>query len=252
MKWLVIICVILTLGLRSQDKVFFANGTVQNGWVVSIAKEFVYFKTTDTSRTQQLKKSDVLMIETYKGERYIFEKKPERKNDPPVNNEPENKIRNFLGAQPLAVFLGRVTLVYERTSKNGKIGLVLPFSLTFNPFNVFYESVADSTPNATPPVTGLNYILGADLNFYFGKMSKRQFFIGPRFRYGTDQMLEGTEGYSLQSQFGWRFNSVNRLTRHLSLGFGFVKVLSATPGTGIDPKQSYVWYSINYRFSFRW
>jgi hypothetical protein len=62
-----------------------------------------------------------------------------------------------------------------------------------------------------------------------------------------------TEAYSVQTQFGWRIGEpASRFSQHVSLGFGFVRVLSSRAGARIDPKQSYAWGSITYRIGVNW
>ena len=241
--------------LQAQDKLFFKNGAVQTGIVVSIAKEFVFFKTTDTSAVQKIDKSRLLMLENYKGLRYLFG--PEQRvlagNAVDTSVKHCNTRQNYFGIQPLAVLLGRGTLVYEHFSSNDKIGIVVPLSLTFDPLGVLYNTRIDTNRNAVKRISGINFIFGLDVNFYVGNEPRSRFFIGPRARYGTDLFLRGIEAYSLQTQVGWRFEDERGIvTQHVSVGFGFVNILSAPGGRVIAPKNFYGWYSINYRLGIRW
>jgi hypothetical protein len=150
------------------------------------------------------------------------------------------------------MFVGRATVVYERYTKNDKIGFVIPVSLTFDPFGLLYGTDID-TNITVKRIRGASFIFGGDVNFYFGKSERSRFFVGPRIRYGTDLFLRGTEAYSLQTQAGWKHEDVRgKFIQHFSLGFGFVRILGAPAGLIINPKQSYGWYSINYRLSLRW
>ncbi len=247
----VILLVVFFHASRGQDKLFFSNGTVKKGVIVSIAKEVVYFKYTDTSATIKIKKSDLVMTENYKGVRFIFgEQKKINSDSLPL--KPIYK-RNSLGVQPLGIFVGRATFVYERYTEDNKIGFVFPLSVTFDPFGSLYNSRIDTNRNSVKRIPGVNFIGGIDVNFYLGKRKNRQFFIGPRFRYGTDMFLRGIEAYSLQTQVGWRIGSNARIaTQHLSLGFGFANVLSALQGPLVRSKKFYGWYSVNYRFGIGW
>lgn len=241
--------------LQAQDKLFFTNGSVQKGIVVSIAKEFVFFKKSDTSAVQKINKSQLLLLENYKGVRYVFgpEKSMLTAHVRDTTVIKYNTRQNYVGVQPFAVLLGRGTFVYEHFSSNDKIGIVVPVSLTFDPIGVFYNSRIDTNRNAVKRISGVNFIFGADVNFYFGKDDKSRFFIGPRARYGTDLLLRGIEAYSLQTQVGWRFeDDLGIFTQHVSVGFGFVNILSAPGGRVIQPKNFYGWYSINYRLGIRW
>lgn len=252
MRHLIFIFILSVLFSKAQDKLFLSTGAIKHGRIISVASEVMYFKTTDTSKVEQYKKSELLLLEKENGERQIFAKTSAIKKETEFNSQLTKQCRNYLGMQPLAIFLGRVTFVYEYLTKNSKVGFVLPFSITFNPNNIFYTNLQDTSADATPQAEGLSYIAGADVNFYFGNKVRKQFFAGPRLRFGTDQLLYGTEFFSIQSQFGWRFNSNGHFTQHLSFGFGFVRILSIAPSSSFDSKQSYAWYSLNYRMGLRW
>jgi hypothetical protein len=252
----VILAIFTLLSLQAQDKVFFANGQVKHGIVVSIAKDAVFFKTSDTSAVQRFPKKDLLLIENYKGVRYVFGRDAAsegRENRADTVKIAVNPKRHYFGIQPLAVLVGRGTFVYEHFTKNDRIGFVVPLSITFDPFGVFYNTQIDTNRNAIRRISGFNFIAGADVNFYIGKKSSPRFFIGPRVRYGTDLFLRGIEAYTLQTQVGWKIEDAQGIfTQHLSVGFGFVRILSSPLGTLINPRQSYGWYSLNYRLGIRW
>jgi hypothetical protein len=251
MRFLLVILVVFFYASRGQDKLFFNNGTVKKGVIVSIAREVVYFKYSDTSATQTINKADLVMTENYRGQRFIFGES-KKTNPDSLQLKPHYK-RNAFGVQPLGIFVGRATFVYELYTEDHKIGFVFPMSVTFDPFGSLYNSPIDTNRNAVKRITGVNFIGGLDVNFYTGKRKNRQFFIGPRFRYGTDLFLRGIEAYSLQTQLGWRFGSSERLvTQHFSVGFGFANVLSAFQGPLVRSKKFYGWYSINYRVGIGW
>lgn len=252
MRALLFILVFVSFSLCSQDKLFFKSGAVSKGTIVSMARDFIYFKKNDTARTEQVKKSDLLLAEKNNGERHIFVNEEAKEKHKVIVQDSSRVLRNSVGIQPFGIFFGRLALLYEHVSKNGKVGYVFPFVLTFNPSNSIYKALRDTSANAPVQVTGLSYIVGLDINYYFKKSAGSQFFIGPRLRYGTDQFLLGTEGYSIQSQLGWKFSGSRRAAQHISLGFGFVRILSAPQNTTIDSKQSYLWCSINYRLSLAW
>ncbi|MDO9000825.1 MAG: hypothetical protein Q7W45_13740 [Bacteroidota bacterium] len=251
MQKIYILFLLFSLSLNAQDKLFYKNGNVKKGYVVSVTKEVVFFKNSDTSiQTQQIPKTDLLLLENYKGDVFIFA------NDKKTESEkPETKLykRNALGVQPFAVLFGRVTLVYERFTKDNKIGFVFPLSLTFDPMGSLYNSRIDTNRNSVKRLKGVNFIGGLDVNFYVGRRESSKFFVGPRIRYGTDMFLRGIEAYSLQTQLGWKYSNPKKsMIQHLSFGFGFVRILSSPAGPLISPKQSYGWYSINYRVGIKW
>jgi len=161
-------------------------------------------------------------------------------------------MRNAIGMQPLGILGGRVTFVYERLSKSGKLGLCLPFSLTFDPFGIFYTSAADTSVDSPEHIPGVSYITGLDINYYFMEKKSSRLYMGPRFRFGTDQMMRGIEGYSLQYQFGCLFRSGKKFSQHLSMGYGFVKLQNVPSSSTFDPEQLYGWVSLNYRLSLWW
>ncbi|MDI1354318.1 MAG: hypothetical protein PSX36_05350 [bacterium] len=235
----------------AQDKLFLTNGTIKHGIVVSISQDLVFFKLSDTSIVQKIPKNNLYLIEKYDGTRYLFSSATVNSNTASPIGLPAK--RNFIGAQPFGVLFGRATVVYERLSKDGKIGLVIPFSLTYDPNRNLFKPFLDSAQKAQAANMGISFITGADVNFYFGKSDSKKFFIGPRIRYGTDIYLGGIEGYSIQTQVGWNISKPkNKVAQHLSLGFGFARILTAPPGSITDPKQSYGWGSVNYRISFKW
>jgi hypothetical protein len=249
------ICLLLTMTLKSQDKLFLRDGTVKKGLIVSKGKDLIYFKKNDTSAVEKIEKSKLLLIEDYKGARYLFSNKTAHSATDSVNPALKAKItvRNIFGMQPFGIFFGRATFVYERLSEDNKIGFVLPFSLTFDPFGTLYNSRIDTNRNALKRTKGVNFITGADVNFYVGRGEITKFFVGPRFRYGTDLFLRSIEGLTLQTQFGWKVsNPHKRFVQHLSIGLGFIRVISSPAGKLIDPKQSYAWYSLNYRLGVKW
>jgi hypothetical protein len=235
---------------KAQDKLFFTNGTVRNGIIVSNAKETIYFKTNDTSETEKIDKSDLILVEDYKGNRYLYGSAEVEKQKDLSIDLTKNAKRNILSIQPLGVLFGRVSLQYEFLTKDLKFGFVIPFAITFNPFGTLYPASTDT--NNTEP-TGPGFITGLDLNYYLGRSEKKQFFIGPRIRYGTDMMLAEIKGYTVQTQFGWKLGKPSaRFVQHISFGFGFLRVISVSSTQTLNPKQSYGWGSVNYRLGIRW
>ena len=257
MRCLLIITAFFMLAcVQAQDKLFFANGQVKKGIVVSVAKDAVFFRLSDTSAIQRIPKKDLVLIENYRGVRQVFGRDAGSDSREAIKDTvgmAVNTRRHCFGLQPLAVLVGRGTFVYEHFTKNDRIGIVVPLSITFDPFGSLYNTRIDTSRNAIKRISGINFIAGLDLNFYIGKNSDPRLFIGPRIRYGTDLFLRGIEAYSLQTQVGWKIEDENGIfTQHLSVGFGFVRILSSPLGPLINPRQSYGWYSLNYRLGIRW
>ncbi len=250
MRKLLFIFFLWSCFIHAQDKLFFIDGSTKKGIIVSNVKDFVYFKTSDTSKVEKISKSKLLLMEDYKGTRYLFSKQDTPKETTTLRPEKTEVPRNSLSIQPLAIFFGRLNFSYERMSKDQRVGFVIPLILTFDPSYGNPFNVVDSSRTR---VKGINYITGLDVNFYSGKGEVAKFFVGPRIRYGTDMAFYNTEGYSVQTQFGLKLSRPqNKIVQHLSIGFGFVRVLSSAALRVTDSKQSYVWYSLNYRFGLKW
>jgi len=243
MKQLVYIFLVCSLLCKAQDKLFFSNGTVLRGTLVSVGKDVVYFKTTEAAPAKPIRKSSLIMAENYQGTRWLFAS--DSLTEKPA--EPTLTHRNLLGIQPLGLMLGRFTLAYEHLGENGAVGFVFPVSLTFFPnYNL---SNVDTIPWVK--TKGVNMMIGAEVNFYFRQSLYSQFFIGPRVKYGTDIFLLNTEFYTVQTQCGWKLESPNSpVVQHFSIGFGFMRIL-ASSGM-IARREWYGCYSLNYRFSLRW
>jgi len=251
-KTLLFILLLFSFFSKAQDKLFFKNGTLKKVFIVSISPDVVYYKLTDTSlKTFTAPKEDLLLVENYKGDVFIYSKAKRK-----VKNDTSGTMvvrRNAIGLQPFGLLFGRLTLVYERFTKDNKIGFVFPLSLTFDPSGTIYKPDIDTTGNTPKRLSGVNFIGGLDVNFYLGKNENSKFFAGPRIRYGTDMFLEGIEAYSVQTQFGWKYGKPDKaFVQHLSFGFGMVRILSSPGGARISPKQSYAWFSMNYRLGIKW
>jgi hypothetical protein len=234
-----------------RDKVFMKNGEIKKGMVVSVVNDFIFFRASDTSLTQRMPKSEILLVEKYDGKILIFSKKIAEEQDSAAVG-PGKFRRHSFGIQPLNVFVGRMTASYEYLNKTGTIGFLLPVSVTFDPVGTLYKESNDSS-GTSAHTPGYNLIGGADVNFYLAKGDFEGFYFGPRIRYGVDMFLFNIEAYSIQTQFGYRIAEPDsRLVQHLSVGLGFVRILASPAGNNISPKQSYGWASINYRIGFNW
>lgn len=259
MRFFLFIAFIIPMCFKAQDKLFFRDGTSRKGYLMSVSKEFVYFKASDTSVAEKISKSKLALIEDYKGRRYLFsETYTEQSVTSEIPNGKEVAVsehRNIITFQPMGLIFGRATFNYERLSKDEKIGVSIPFALTFDPSGVLYNSDLDTNKNALPKIKGVSYITGADIHFYIGRHERPKFFIGPRFRYGTDLFLRKSSGYSLQTELGWIVTPRDMgkgYTQSFSVGFGFVRLITAPNGILVDPKQSYGWFSVSYKLGVKW
>ncbi len=248
MRFLFFIFLIPCFGGLAQDKVFLKNGKSLNGIVVSVSNEIVYFRLNDTSALQQFKKEDVLLIDAARGNRYIFGKESARKEKGSL--APQNIKRNSLGMQPVDIFTGRITFVYERLNSSGNIGVAFPLSLTFDPVGGLIKQDSSLFIERIP---GVKFITGLDVLFYIVEKENSRLFIGPRIRYGTDMFLGNLEGYTIQTQIGYRFGKTDRkFSQHLSAGFGVAGILTPPAGAMVQSGQFFSWFSINYRLAFNW
>lgn len=259
MRFILFIAVLIPLCFKAQDKLFFRDGTSRKGYLMSVSGEYVFFKASDTSVAEKISKSKLALIEDYKGRRFLFSEnfsvQPGGRETSADKGQKISQHRNILTAQPLGLIFGRATINYERLSKDEKIGISVPFALTFDPSGVLYQSDLDTNSNALPKIKGVSYITGVDLHFYIGRHERPKFFIGPRFRYGTDLFLRKSSGYSLQTEMGWIVKPrgmAKGYVQSFSVGFGFVRLITAPNGILVDPRQSYGWFSISYKLGFKW
>lgn len=245
--WLIFFFTVLVS--RAQDKLVFTNGKIAYGKLLSVSTQSVFFIYQDSSQSSALDRKLVLFLETSQGDIKVFGSREKQASQRDKKKEEPLTNRNIFGGQPLGIFIGRVTLTYERLSKHGDYGLMLPFSLTFDP-SAWYVNLNDSSGAPVQPTPGVNFITGLDLNYYLKVNSAMRGFMGPRLRYGTDQLLGGIEGLSFQYQLGWSYWSDSKWVQHLSVGYGFVKILNFPAGSAFYPDQLYGWFSLNYRVSF--
>ncbi len=249
MKLLSFIFVLFCFKVIAQDKLILKSGQVLHGEFHSFGNQSVLFKCKDSLLTSTINSNKILIVERSDGERHIIGQVSKAENAMQIDSSQVQAAKHAFGIQPFGVFLGRITLVYEHFFKSGKLGLSIPFSLTFDPFGVIYNSGSDSTVDAPEHIPGVAYITGMDLNYYFKESEGMRFYMGPRIRYGTDKMLRGLEGINAQYQFGWHIQSGRNLSQHLSIGYGFVKILNIPSSSTLNPDQLYGWVSFNYRIS---
>jgi hypothetical protein len=252
---------------KAQDKLFLKNGQKKTCRIIAFNVATVDFK--DTARNAELQsigRSDILMAEK-DGEVIIFgtELSPnisaaERKNTRIENKkaairEKEQTFKNgIIGWQPLDLLWGRLTLTYERLLLDKKIGVMVPFILSFDPRVLVPEGNSNDTVvnTSTPVRRNTAIITGLDLNYYYETRSHSKFFFGPRFRYGTDVNLANITGYTIQFQNGFLLcDARGKMATTFALGFGFARITSTPFSSPFNPRQSFPWMSFTLRLGFR-
>ncbi len=259
----ILIAYFLTNGLFAQDKLVFKNGTKTTCKIVSINPHtLTYQDSANGEKLITIAKTELLIAEYHhSGDVFIFGNEEAPKINTNVNSNStdyKEKIRekeralpnNIIGVQLPDFAFGRVTLTYERLILDKQLGLLVPFSLTYDPRVLLLINTQSS---GVAPSSNVGFISGLDINYYFEMRSPRtKFFVGPRFRYGTDIFMFNSTAYTVQFQNGFFFSgSGGKTTGTLALGFGFVRIVSSPYGGGIDPAQSIPWFSFTYRLGFR-
>lgn len=250
----------------SQDKIYFKNGTVVNGKIVSIADKTLSYKdSTNATNIKTVLKQEVVLAEYKNGSVFIFgnenannsiaqtdynETRQQRKERKMKEwKEYESKLPdNIIGVYLPEIMLGRLTVSYERLFADKSIGVMIPASLTYNVLGNATTST-DSTTNAYNYRKGVSYITGLDVNFYTDLRPGLKYSVGPRFRYGTDMLLGGITGYTGQIQNGIFRSKGERFVNSLSVGFGFF--VPTSTNFGYNARQVYPWASVNWRLGFR-
>lgn len=261
-----------------QDKLYLKNGDLIACKINHIEENTInYQDTLANSIEHSILKTDVLIAEYKTGEIYIFSKNN-------LNTSPETAIESrqerqdrkmkewkakeqkmpngILGFYPVQLFGGRLTASYERLVSNKNIGILIPFSLTYDMFNALNSASTStaSSPTGTtssasgnrPTRSGFGAIIGMDINYYYDLKSELKYFFGPRFRYGTAMTFGGIEYLSFQLQNGIMKSKGTKFTNSLSIGFGFFKLskkYSAYPN--YESNQVYPMGSITWRLGFR-
>ncbi len=246
---------LLCTGLAAQDKIILKNGSIKYVKVKSINETLVMY--TDTASvdnyTQHFEKKEIALLEKADGTLLLFsdanfsaQKQWELEPDSTMTNWRKQESlhgNHLIGAQLIGISLGRLTVNYEYLFANKTIGIMLPLSLTFNPY---FNGQPALTTRSTPPPS-YSWIYGADVNFYFTKRPYNKFFVGPRLRLGED-LLIGISAGTAQIQIGWMLGTPKQqLMHHLSFGFGILKIYD----NGAFQNQIITWMSINYRTSLR-
>ena len=265
---------------KAQDKLFFKNGSAIVCKVVAISENTISYRdTVPNASLVTVPKKDVLIAEYKTGEVYIFgnaaanqfqvitnsNESREQRKERRMKEWKDKEVKlsdNILGFYIPELLFGRLTVSYERLLSNKSLGITIPVSLTYNPFSAAEAANnASSSTNTTSSNNnnggfgqqkGVNFIGGLDINYYHDLKPELKYFFGPRIRYGTDMMLGGIEGLSVQLQNGIFRSRGTRYTSTLGLGFGFFKLSEKySKYPGYEPKQVYPWMSFTWRLGFR-
>lgn len=265
---LILATFVFTSNMLAQDKLVLKNGNKVHCKIVSLNIHTISYKdSVNGENIITIPKNEVLMAEYSKsGSVYIFGDEESAKTQTVTNlgmtyAERMQKIRekekalpnNIIGIQFPDLLMGKLTLTYERLFLDKQLGIVIPFSLTYDMKAIVYPGVKDTTANGLKIRRNVGFMTGIDINYYFETRSPRtKFFVGPRFRYGTDVFMFNITGYTVQFQNGFLFSGASgKTTGTLALGFGFVKILSSPAGGGLSKNQGFPWMSITYRLGFR-
>jgi hypothetical protein len=266
--------VLYSTDVVSQDKLFLRKDSVIHCRIVSISGADITYRDSVLSKIKFIKKYKVLIAEYSTGEVHVFSdlrednfsdstKAPEsgREKGERLLREWKKKEAGYanylIGFYPSDVLVGRLTLAYERLFANKTIGVNVPFSLTYNPNRTLrYLTTGSSAPsntnNAQNSPSGVGFISGLDVNYYYDIEPETKYYFGPRLRYGTDVLLGNIEGVTFQIQNGIMLLSDANFTTNVGFGIGFFKLSSRYSGLSLaDRKQAYPWMSITWRICFR-
>lgn len=260
-NYIILLFILAVNAITAQDKMVFKDGKKLDCKIVAINPNTVTYK--DSSNAEKMitvPKSSVLMAEFKSGSVYIFgndqptpamqDKKKDKSMD--AREREKDFSDNIIGIQIPDLLFGRLTLSYERLFLEKQLGIAVPVSLSFDPQALFSGNTTDTSANAPKVNRNLGYVTGVDVNYYFHSKGYSKFFVGPRFRYGTDANLGNITAYTIQIQNGFLLAGSNgRFASTLAFGFGFARILAAPGGGGINPNQSYPWGSFTFRLAFR-
>jgi len=262
---IVMVAVLATLVTRAQDKIYFRDGKTVQGKIMSIGENTISYKdSTNAVAIKTVPKRDVIIAEYKNGSIFIFgdgnaasqqssidmnETRQQRKERKMREwKDYESKLSdNILGFYLPEIFFGRLTVSYERLLFNKTVGIKVPASLTYNLIGA--ANAATDTAGTHNYKRGVNFITGLDLNFYTDLKPGLKYMVGPRFRVGTDMLLDGLSGYTAQIQNGIFRSKGERFIQSFSIGFGFFQ--PSQTGLGYTARQVYPWGSINWRLGFR-
>ncbi len=252
----------------AQDKLVLKSGKKINCKIISVNPYTIDYKdTTASSAVFTLEKIEILMAELKNGELYVFGNEKQNpitgfsskmsraeERRAAIREKEKNFKDNIIGFQPLDIMWGRLTFTGERLFMDKKMGLTIPFSLSYDPRILTpgskTDTIVSNQKNKIRHNTGI--VSGFDLNYYYETKGYSKFFFGPRFRYGTDVSLYNVTGYTIQFQNGFLLCSANgKWASTFSIGFGFARVIASPLGGTFNPQQSYPWGSFTFRLGIR-
>lgn len=250
----------------AQDRLILKDGRKINCRVISVNLTTIDYKDSTSTLLITLDKTEILMAELKSGEKYIFGNETAKTISPPktkfekdldrkaaIREKEKTFKNNIYGFQPIDIVWGRLTFTYEHLFMDKRMGVVVPFSLTYDPRVLIPNSSNDSLVNTREKVRrNVGFITGLDLNYYYESKSHTKFFFGPRFRYGTDVNLANISAYTVQFQQGFLLcDSKGKMATTFAFGFGFARIISTPFSSGFNPKQSYPWVSFTLRLGIR-
>ena len=266
-KYFVFVFVVITSFCFSQDKLFLKNGTKLNCKLVAIAKNTITYRDS-INNLKTVLKSDAIIAEYATGEVYIFgDEKKVTENDTsskPLTNKEVNELlfkewkkkektwgNSIIGCYPTQLLAGRATISYEHLFSDKSMGILVPLSLTFNPYKGDNTSSSGNNNTTTRP-SGTGVISGFDVNYYYDIEDGIKYYFGPRVRYGTDVLLGSIEGLTVQLQNGIMICESEEFIANAGIGVGFFKLSEKySRWAGYEPNQVYPWMSFTLRVGYR-
>jgi hypothetical protein len=249
----------------AQDRLILKDGKKINCKVLSINLTTIDYKDS-LSNILTLDKSDVLFAELKNGDKYVFgneaakntlkpktkyEKELERKAQ--IREKEKSFKNNIYGFQPIDIVWGRLTFTYEHLFMDKRMGVAIPFSLTYDPRVLIPNSSNDTIVNTRERVRhNVGFITGLDLNYYYESRSHSKFFFGSRVRYGTDVNLSNVTAYTIQFQHGFLLcDSKGKMATTFAIGLGFARIIATPFSSAFSPNQSFPWASFTLRLGIR-
>lgn len=181
--------------VKSQDKVYFLNGTSKECQVLEIAPEQVIVKTE--GETETFIRDQILLIKFKNGSTEIINTptativyNPARKKTISESNNEKLHKPVYLSVNTLALCNADVSAFYEYVPASRKIGIGLMGAYNFN-----LNATAQNLFIAILPNAKKNYDLGLTLNLYPGRFEKRTtLYIGTMFKYTSFSFNKETSG----------------------------------------------------------
>ncbi len=167
---------LLAFVLKSQDKLYFLDGTTKKGKVTEIGPEQIVLKIN--FENNEFPRSSVLLIEFADGsfekindpEKNIIASPDKKENFHFKQKEKEIYSYNHVSVNSLALCNADISAFYERILPSKKVGLGLMGAYNFNLYATFPNAFFAVLTNAKK-----HYDLGGYINFYPGNTEKRTY-----------------------------------------------------------------------------